>query len=88
MYKMSNKIRRIINRLTKTNSDLKNKNIELDSKNVDLRNIREELLDEITVLKQTNKNILRDLVIAESTAKAQSGMLMFIFMYWFLKLFY
>jgi len=85
---MSNKIRRIINRLTKTNSDLKNKNVELDSKNVDLRNIREELLDEITVLKQTNKNILRDLVTAESTAKAQSGMLMIIFMYWFLKQFY
>ncbi len=85
---MSNKIRRIINRLTKTNSDLKNKNIELDSKNVDLRNIREELLDEIAVLNNTNKNLLRDLLTMESTAKAQSGMLMLIFMYWFLKLFY
>ncbi len=85
---MSNKIRRIINRLTKTNSDLKNKNAEL------LREIDKVYIDngeahhEIGLLEQTNKNLLRDLVTAESTAKAQSGMLMLIFMYWFLKQFY
>lgn len=78
---MANKIRRIIDRLTKKNADLIK---QLDKVYID----NGEAYHEIGLLQETNKNLLRDLITAESTAKAQSGMLIIIFMYWFLKQFF
>lgn len=78
---MPNKIRRVIDRLTKKNAELIK---QIDKVYID----NGEAHHEIGLLKETNKNLLRDLLTMESTAKAQSGMLMIIFMYWFLKQFF
>ena len=78
---MPNKIRRVIDRLTKKNSELIKGINKISQEN-------SRAYHEMGLLEQTNKNLLRDLLTMESTAKAQSSILMIIFMYWFLKQFF
>ena len=78
---MANKIRRVINRLTKKITQLKQYNIEQDNQN-DL------LISENNILTQTNKRLLGDLISVEKSFKYQKILLFYIFIFWMYKYIY